>query len=270
MARPLRFALAALCLGLSACSSSAPGTRRVPEGAALLFDVDFSAPEQTVGSEVKFVEAGTVQPFPSKIPSGIFFGHPTVVAKLCGLDDQPLQLSVATGDQSIEGVEFLFDQRYGRYHVELDLCIDKLDPPPLPSQAMQVAVFLDISQAHALGFESGGDIVMIDPNLQPETIEKPRQVGKFELGKPMHLLFDVDLEKQTLLISVDGKTVYEGPVQADIPRASRVVVRGSPTTVAAFDNFWVWAEHDLTPPGTTLSPPIAGPEIPPVVDEPKK
>lgn len=262
MTRSLRFALIALCLGVGACSSSSH-PRRVPDGAALLFDVDFSAPEQTVGSEVKFVEAGTVHPFPSKIPSEIFFGHPTVVAKLCGLDHQPLRLSVATGDQAIEGVEFLFDQRYGRYHLELDLCIDKLDPPPLPSQAVQVAVFLDIAAAHALGFESGGQMVMIDPNLQPETIEHPKPIGTFELGKPMHLLFDVDLQKSTLLISVDGKEVYNGPVQADIPRAARVVVRGNPTTVAAFDNFWVWAQNDLTPPGVTLSPTIAGPEIPP-------
>jgi hypothetical protein len=215
---------------------------------------------------VKVVEAGTVHPFPSKLPSGIFFGHPMVVAKLCGLEHQPLQLSVATGDQSIEGVEFLFDQRYGHYHIELDLCIDHLEPPQLPSQAMQVAVFLDIAAAHALGFVSGGKLVMIDPNLQPETIENPKQVGTFELGKPMHLAFDVDLQKATLKMSVDGKAVYDGPVQADIPRESRVVVRGNPTTVAAFDNFWVWAENDLTPPGTKLAPTIAGPEIPAVVD----
>jgi hypothetical protein len=268
MARPLRFAFVALCFGLCAC----PAARRsrIPEGAALLYDVDFSAPEQTLNEAVKVVPEQTPQTFPSKIPSQIFFGRPVVRAKLCGLDQQPVFLSVASGTQGIEGLEFLLDQRYGRYHVELDLCVQEIDPPPLPAQALQVAVFLDIAEAYALGFMSGGVIAIIDPNLHPETLTTPQPIGKFELRKPVHLAFDVDLEKQTWRIAVDGKTAYDAPLHATIPRAVRVVVRGNPTTAVAFDNLLIWAEHDLTPEGTTLTPPLAGPELPPPEAGPQK
>jgi hypothetical protein len=248
--------LAFLALALAGC----PAARRTPEGAALLYDVDFSAPEQAVGEEVRVVETGTQQIFPSKVPSQIFFGHPVVVEKLCGLAKQPLRLTSATGMRGHEGLEFLLDQRYGRYHVELDLCVDRLDAPPLPSQAVQLAIFLDIPEAYALGFQSGGEIDVIDPNLAPEAAPAPRPVGRFELGKPIHIALDVDLEKQTWRISLDSKTVYDGPLQATIPRAVRVVVRGNPANAAAFDDFLVWAEHDLTAPGATTTPPTTGPE----------
>ncbi|HKC52536.1 MAG TPA: hypothetical protein VKF60_17235 [Myxococcota bacterium] len=268
MARSVRFAFIALCLGLCAC----PAARRarVPDGAVLLYDVAFSAPEQALNEEVKVVEPQTVQPFPSKIPSTIFFGHPTVIAKLCGLEQQPVQLAVASATEGLEGLEFLLDQRYGRYHVELDLCVQQIDPPPLPAQALQVAVFLDVADAYALGFMTGGVLAIVDPNLHPETLTTPQPVGKFELRKPMHLSFDVDLEKQNWRIAVDGNTVYDAPLEATIPRAVRVMVRGNPTTAVAFDNFLIWGEHDLTPAGTTLTPPIAGPELPPPEAGPQK
>jgi hypothetical protein len=208
--------------------------------------------------------------FPSRVPSAIFFGSPQVVAKLCGLEKQPAQLSVASGTQGLEGLEFLLDQRYGRYHVELDLCVQEINPPPLPSQALQVAVFLDIAEAYALGFISGGELAIIDPNLHPETLATPQPVGKFELQKPVHLAFDLDLEKQTWRIAVDGKTVYDAALQSDIPRAVRVMVRGNHTTTVAFDNFLIWAEHDRTTESTAPAPPIAGPELPPPEATPPK
>jgi len=258
-------ALASLVIGLLVCGREASGAHKNaapsrPADAVTLFDVSFSKPEQTTGQTVKVVTPGTEQKFPSKTPSNVFMGHPRVVAELCGLDKQPVRLSVATGERGIEGLEFLLDQRYGQYHVELDLCIAKIDPPPLPAQTMQVAVFLDIAEAYALGFESSGDVVMIDPNLHPETREKPRPLAKFELGKPMHLVFDVDMEKQTWRIQKDGKVLLDAALQADIPRAVRVIVRGNPTTTAAFDNFLVWAQHDRTKGGTAPQAPITGPE----------
>jgi len=251
-----RAALAGLVIAVFLCGAE----KGRPPGAVTLFDVSFGKPEQTTGQEVAVVKPGTNQTFPSKIPSNIFMGHPRVVSELCGLTKQPARLSVNTGDRGIEGLEFLLDQRYGFYHVELDLCIAKIDPPPLPAQAMQVAIFLDIPEAYALGFESGGDMVVIDPNLHPETREKPRPVGKFELGKPMHLSFDIDLEKQIWRIEKDGKVVLDAALQADIPRAVRVIVRGNPTTTAAFDDFVVWAQHDRSEGGATPKPPITGPE----------
>jgi hypothetical protein len=260
-----RAALASLVIGILVCGGrEASGAHKTgtprPAGAVTLFDVSFSKPEQTTGQGVNVVPPGTQQKYPSAIPSNVFMGHPRVVAELCGLDKQPARLSVGTGEHGIEGLEFLLDQRYGHYHVELDLCIAKIDPPPLASQAMQVAVFLDIPEAYALGFESGGDAVVIDPNLAPETREKPRPVGKFEVGKPMHLSFDVDLEKQTWRVEKDGKVLLDAALRADIPRAVRVIVRGNPTTTAAVDDFLIWAEHDLTKNGTAPPAPITGPE----------
>ena len=250
-----RFAL--LALALAGCPAA---SRRVPEGAVLLYDVDFSAPEQAVGQEVRVVETGVEQKFPSRLPSQIFFGHPTVVAKLCGLEKQPVQLSVASGQQGQEGLEFLLDERYGHYHVELDLCVERLEPPTLSGQAVQLAVFLDVADAYALGFLSTGEIGVIDPVLAPETALAPRPVAHFQPGKPMHLAFDVDLEKQTWRIAIDGKTVSDQKLQATIPRGVRVVLRGNPANVAAFDNLLVWAEHDLSAPGATPKAPITGPE----------
>jgi hypothetical protein len=256
-------ALAGLGLAFYLCGCHPAPTPRQPAGAVTLFDVDFSAPEQTTGQLVKVLPAGTEQKFPSRIPSNIFFGHPQVVSELCGLAHQPARISVATGERGFEGLEFLLDQRYGHYHLELDLCIAKLDPPPLPSQSVQVAVFLDIPEAYALGFETSGKIVVIDPVLAPETIETPRAVGTFELGKPMHFSVDVDLVKQTWRIEKDGQVLVDAPCKAYLPRALRVLVRGNPTTTAAFDNFTVWAEHDLSKGANVPSPPITGPETGP-------
>jgi hypothetical protein len=249
MSRPLRLALA-LCLALCAC----PSGEKTPKGTVLLYDVEFSAPEQTVGSEVKTVEPSGETPFPTKFPTRVFFGQPTVVTQLCGLDKQPAKLSVATGTNGIEGLEFLLDQRYGHYRIEVDVCVDHIDQAPLPAQDVQVAVFLDIAEAHALGFVSGGDIVVIDPNLPPDSMTT-KPLAKFALGKPMHLAFDVDIEKRAWHAAVDGKTVYDGPLVVAIPRAIRFLVRGNPLTVAGFDNLWIWADHDLTREGQTPSSP---------------
>jgi len=54
--------------------------------------------------------------------------------------------------------------------------------------------------------------------------------------------------------------LLDAALQADIPRAVRVIVRGNPTTTAAFDNFLVWAQHDRTQGGTAPQAPITGPE----------
>jgi len=249
-------ALASLVIGLLLCGAE----KGRPPGAITLFDVTFSKPEQTTGQAVVVATPGTPQSFPSKLPSNVFMGHPRVVSELCGLDKQPARLSVDTGDHFIEGLEFLLDHRYGHYHVDLDLCIAKIDPAPIPAQAMQVAVFFDIPEAYALGFESGGDVVVIDPVLQPDTRETPHPVGKFEVGKPMHLSIDIEMEKQTWRIEKDGKLLLDAALQADLPRAVRVIVRGNPTTTAAFDNFVVWAEHDRTKGGPPPPAPITGPE----------
>lgn len=258
MARPLRFALVALCLGLGGCPAP-----RVPKGAALLYDVDFSAPEQTAMQAVKTVMPESEHAFPTKFPSRVFLGLPRVVAKLCGLREQPALLSASTGTQGYEGLEFLLDPRYGRYHVELDLCVERIDAGSFGPQVTQVAVFLDIAEAHAIGFVSGGDIVILDPSLPPEA--PPTPIARFEPRKPLHLAFDADVEKQTWRIAVDGKTVYDGPLKATLPRAVRVLVRGNPSTAAAFDNLLIWGEHDLTP-----ADEAAEPAAPPSPESPAK
>ncbi|HTO71821.1 MAG TPA: hypothetical protein VMR31_18310 [Myxococcota bacterium] len=267
MRTPGALAAVAAVLVATGCSSperpAAAAKPAVPAGAVLLYDVDFSAPEQTTGQDVVVVPPGTTQTFPSRIPSNVFFGHPRVVAEFCGLTHQPARLSVASGDRGIEGLEFLLDQRFAHYHLDLDLCIPKLDPAPLPAQLLQVAVFLDVSDAHAIGFTSAGEIAMVDPALAPETVEHPRTIGRFEIGKPMHLSVDLDSEKGTWHVEKDGAAVLDAPIKIDIPRAMRVIVRGNPTTAAAFDDFKVWAERDVTKGGVAPLPPTTGPETGP-------
>ena len=73
----------------------------------------------------------------------------------------------------MEGVEILLDQLHARYHVELDLCIAQLGAPPLASQKMQLAVFLDIAEAYALAFMANGEIGVVDPNIAPRDGREP-------------------------------------------------------------------------------------------------
>jgi len=246
----IRSAAAFAALSLLACHPSS----RVPEDAAILYDVKFSSPENTVGHLPATVPEGGEQKFPSNIITRVFFGQPTVVAKLCGLE-QPLQLAVAHGTQGMEGVEILLDQAHAHYRVELDLCVVRLDTPPLSSQKAQLAVFLDIAEAYALAFMATGDIGVVDPNLAPETVQNPKVVARYEPGKPMHLAFDFDVQTQRWQVAIDGKQVYDGPLQATITRAVRVVIRGNPQNEAAIDNLLIWAQRAL--PGE-VSPPISG------------
>jgi hypothetical protein len=234
-------AAASLAAALAACKAEP----RLPEGAVSLFDVRFAAPDDTPGQPPKVYETGATQTFPSAIPSQIFMGNPAVVDALCGLDQQPLRLTAQTGATGLEGLEFLLSQRYGRYHVELDLCVAELGPPPLPAFEPQLAVFLDFPQAYAVGFFSDGRIVIVDPERPLADGATPEEIGRWEAGKPLRLALDVDLEKQTWSISLDGKPAHSGPFAGFLARAVRVIVRGNPSNQVAFDDFKVWAEHDL-------------------------
>ena len=217
----------------------------MPADATLLYDIDFSAPEHTVGQPPATTPDQTEVTFPSRIPSQIFFGNPTVVAKLCGLEHQPLQLTLAHAPQGMEGIEILLDQIHARYHVELDLCIAQLGAPPLASQKMQLAVFLDIASAYALGFMTNGEIGVVEPDITPETAENPKLVARYELNKPMHLAFDFDYDTQRWQIAIDGKQVYDAQLVMTIPRAVRVVLRGNSQNAAAIDNLLIWAQRPL-------------------------
>jgi hypothetical protein len=242
-------------LVLVACHPS--GSSRVPSDATLLYDVDFSS--DTVGKLPATLPDGAEPTFPSRVPTRVFFGNPTVVAKLCGLEKQPLSLVTARGTQGVEGVEILLDGAHSRYHVELDLCIDRIDAPVLQSQKMQLAVFLDIAEAYALAFMTGGEIGFVDQHAHPESAENPIPVARYEPNKPMHLAFDFDLDTQHLQIAIDGKQVWEGQLNITIPRAVRVLIRGNSANQAAFDNLLIWAQHPL-PPDAGLAPPKEGEE----------
>jgi len=239
----IRLDAALVALGLLACQ---PHKTRVPADATLLYDVDFGAPEQALGKPLVVVPTGQEQQFPSRTPSQVFFGNPTVVAKLCGLGDQPLQLAVAHGQQGIEGVEFLLDQKQKHYHVELDLCIATLGPAPIPAQKMQLAVFLDIAEAYAVAFLASGEIGIVDPILAPETALDPRRIPvHWEANKPLRLGIDVDLDTQRWQVAVDGKQVFEGALRMTIPRAVRVVLRGNTSNEIAFDNLVIWGQKPI-------------------------
>jgi hypothetical protein len=236
----------ALCLAGALTLASCHHASRVPAGVTVLYDVAFEAPEQTVGQTLK-VRTEEAK-FPLKVPSRIFLGSPTVVDKLCRLDHQPLQLSLApqpatgyTGDKKIEGVEFELDPGYKRYHAELDVCVLALGQPTAPTQLTQLNVFLDVPDAYGIGFIEGGRIGLLDPT-KPETQSAPIAFGLFVLNHPQHLGIDLDVVERTWTISVDGTKVYSGPIQALYGSSLRVVLRGTEKNVAALDNVLIWAE----------------------------
>jgi hypothetical protein len=244
MRTPFLAALAALAL--IGCNPAKSEKAHPPADATILYEVDFSAPRHTVGHAPDVVPEGQPQNFPSKTPSQLFFGNPTVVAKLCGLDQQPVRLAVASGTQGMEGLEFLLDQRHAHYHVELDLCISQLGSPPAPAQKVQLAVFLDIAEAYALAFLANGEIGVIDPNLAPETAFEPKLVdAHWKQGVPMRVSFDVDYDAQKWQIGIDGKQVYDGPLQMTIARAVRLVIRGNAMNEAGVDNILIWGQRPL-------------------------
>ncbi|MGH7292242.1 MAG: hypothetical protein ACREJT_13585, partial [Myxococcota bacterium] len=233
--------LAAVC-GLAACK---PGAKP-PSDAVTLYQVDFSAPGNAAGSPPKLADPNTPLGVPRTGPSEIFMGAPMVVDKLCGLTKQPVKLAVASGTQGIEGLFFALDSRYGHYRVELDLCIEHFGVPPLQASEPQVAVFLDMPQAYALGFFEKGRLVIIDQARGVDAIVNPLVIGSYEVGKPIHLTIDVDVTGQTWSVAADGKHLYTGKIGVTVPSAVRVVTRGNPSNVVAIDDVVVWAENDLT------------------------
>lgn len=252
----LRWTAALAALALFACQPHKAGP--VPADARLLYDVDFSAPEHALGKPPAVAVPGEEQKFPSRTPSQIFFGNPIVVAKLCGLEQQPLELAVSHGTQGIEGVEFLLDQRQKHYHVGLDLCIAQLGAAPIASQKMQLAVFLDIAEAYAVAFLAGGEMGVVDPNLAPETATDPRRIdARWEPNKPLHLGVDVDMETQRWQVAVDGAQVFDGELRMSIPRAVRVVLRGNPANAAAIDDVVIWGRNPLA---VDVPAPVTGEE----------
>jgi hypothetical protein len=233
--------LLALALALGACSKS-----RVPKGAEVVFDVDFSAPEQTAGSAVHLAEPGKMEVWPARVPSDVFFGKPTVVGSLCGLAHQPLQLTAKTGDNDREGVVFSLDPRWGHYHFELDACVDSLDSPGKIEPDSPVVIFIDVRAAHAIGFNPDGTIVLQLPVMDATSPPPPpKPIGRFEPKKPVHLVVDVDLAAKTMTVAIDGKVAVDRqPVAVDIPSSFRLMVRNNPSAVAGFDNVLIWGEND--------------------------
>jgi len=253
--RSLARIAAALAVALAACKGS--GNGHLPEGAALLFDVRFAAPDDKPGSPPKVYEPGATQVFPSAIPSQVFMGQPTVVDALCGLTDQPVRLSAATGNMSHEGLEFLLSQRYARYHVEADLCVAQLGAPPRPASEPQLALFVDFPAAYAIGFYADGTIGLVDaektdPNAPPD------RIGQWQKDEPVHVAIDTDFEKQIWTVALDGKRVHEGKFPGYLGRAARIVLRGNESNVAGFDNFVAWGERDLA---AGLTEPPSGPKV---------
>jgi hypothetical protein len=233
--------LAAVC-GLGACK---PGGKN-PSGGVVLYEVDFSAPGNTVGAAPQLADPNAAPGVPRKGPSEIFMGAPTVVDKLCGLDRQPVKLSVASGRQGLEGLFFDLDPVYGHYRIEMNVCVESLGPPPLQASEPQLAIFVDMPQAYALGFFEKGRLVLIDQARGVDAIVNPLVIGSYERGKPIHISIDVDVSGRAWTISADGKQLYTGKLPVVAPSAVRVVTRGNPSNVVAVDDVRIWAENDLS------------------------
>jgi len=61
----------------------------------------------------------------------------------------------------------------------------------------------------------------------------------------MHLAFDADSDTQKWQIAIDGKQVYDGPLQMTIPRAVRLVIRGNAVNEAGVDNVSIWGQRPV-------------------------
>jgi hypothetical protein len=213
--RVLGVSLLAVVCGFAACKPEA----KLPSGAVVLYDVDFSSPANTVGAAPKLADPPGAEPAPRTGPSEIFMGEPKVVDALCGLDDQPVKLAVASGPQGYEGVFFVIDTHHGHYHVELDVCVESLGAPPLQANEPQLAIFVDMPNAYALGFFEKGRLVMIDQARGVDAITNPVVIGAYEPGKPMRVAIDVDSPAASWSISADGKQLYSGKLGPVVPSA---------------------------------------------------
>jgi len=246
--RVLGVSLVAVVCTLAACKAEP----NLPSGAVLLYDVDFSSPANTVGAAPKLADPPGAEPAPRKGPSEIFMGEPKVVDALCGLDDQPIRLAAASGTQGYEGLFFVIDTYHGHYRIELDVCVQSIGAPPLQANEPQLAIFVDMPKAYALGFFEKGRLVMIDQARGIDAIANPVVIGAYEPGKPMRIAIDVDVSGESWAISADGKQLYSGKIGPVVPSAVRTVIRGNNANVAAIDNFVVWAENDLSETGSEL------------------
>jgi hypothetical protein len=240
--RILGLLLLAGAAGLVACKREAGA----PSGSVVLYDVDFSAPGNAVGAPPALADANAAPGVPRRGPSDIFMGAPKVVDALCGLTNQPVRLSVASGTQGHEGLFFALGGFYGHYRVELDLCVQNLGAPPMPANEPQLAIFVDLPQAYALGFFAGGRLVMIDQARGADVFANPAVIGSYAVGQPIHVAIDVDVPGETWKIAADGKELYSGKTGPVVPSAIRVVTRGNANNEAAIDNIVVWAENDLS------------------------
>ncbi|HTO06917.1 MAG TPA: hypothetical protein VMR86_07635 [Myxococcota bacterium] len=240
MRRLARLTAFALVFCLCACRG-----QKVPSGAELVFDVDFSPDGQKINEPPKTVEPGKTEVWPQHVPSAVFFGHPMVVERFCGLEHQPLRLTAATGDSNSEGVVFSLDPRWGQYHFELDLCVNQLDVADTRNHDAPVVVFLDMINAHAIGLDPAGQIVVTVPSTDPNHPALPQKIGSWLRRKPVHVAVDVDFEQKTWRIALDGKTALpDTPISINVPGSMRVMVRGNSTAQAAVDNVLIWGQHD--------------------------
>jgi hypothetical protein len=239
MPRLPRFTALALAAALCSCS------RKVPSGAEVVFDVDFSSPEQTVNAPVQTAGPGKGETWPSRVPTAVFFGHPIVVDRFCGLDRQPLRITSATGDNNIEGVVFSLDPRWGRYHFEFDLCVNQNETTGSLNRDPPAVVFLDMINAHAIGFDPAGQITVTLPAPDPNNPTAPQKIGNYQRKKPVHVAVDVDFENKSWRIALDGKTaLQDSPVVVNVPGSMRVLARGNPSVQLGLDNVLIWGEHD--------------------------
>ena len=79
---------------------------------------------------------------------------------------------------------------------------------------------------------------------RPETAIEPKRLdAHWQNGVPMHLALDVDADTGKWQVAIDGKQVYDGPLQMTIPRAVRVVLRGNARNEAAIDNLLIWGQR---------------------------
>jgi hypothetical protein len=196
----------------------------------LLYDVDFGTPPHTVGQPPTVGRS----PAPRDVPTTIRFGHPTVVAAVGVMDQQPLRFGI--GSSRYDQVSFGLGNRFGdggfdfqlnRYHIELTVMMVSTT-----GVIPELAVFFDGPTAHAVRFKGDGRINArtLGDDGYIETI------GEWEPGVPRRLVVDIFRPRKQWTIALDGEEVFSGPYPIYLNFGMRMLRPSTSGAIVAIDD----------------------------------
>jgi len=191
--------------------------------AALLYDVPFSAPVDTLGLPAAVGGGGPV--FHS--PSSKVFGTSQVVASGGGLNDRPLLLIPgAAGGFTYSQYGFAIDQfdHSPIYQFDLDISLSNM-----AAVGDELVLLFDTPTSTRIDFGNGGQIR-----------QKNSQIGTFIQNIPIHITVLLNLPQNSWTITKDGAELFNGLFFQTIP--------AQPTPPTRIDAFRINLTDSSSPP----------------------